>query len=182
MTELQERSKGYASVTARHTTATDASLAKYIAEAIEKATEKAMERLASSIIGVVAELLTSQLTQIIASVSMKNQTSQDLEVSKCAGTESPIAPTRCASPQAGPSNKILRADPEPVSDDTDEFTDMDAESHNFLKRARSPLSKKSSQKSKSKKFLSKKDVLENLSKKDFLKKDLLDQAVSAAGL
>lgn len=180
--ELQERSKGYAGVTARHSAAMDASLAKSIAEAIEKATEKAMERLANNLFETLAQMLSNQVTQILGVVSTRDQESQAFVTPKRTEMEKSTAHQRSGSPQAGPSKNLDQADLETLTDDSDDIADMDADSQKTLKRTRSPPEKMSPHKSKSKKYLSKKDYFENLSKKDFLKTDILDQAVSATVL
>lgn len=180
--ELNERSKGYAGVTARHVATMDASFGNVIAEAIESATEKAMERLANNLVEALGQMFSNQLAQMLSTVSMKCQDSQDSLVSKSTEIEKPTTQQRSVSSQAEPAKKVVQADPEPITDYSDDFTDMDTESQKSLKRTRSPPSKMSPQKSKSKKYQSKKDFFENVSKQDFLKNDILDQAVSATVL
>lgn len=177
--EMQERSKGYASVAARNTTAMDASLATSIAEAVEKAMEKAMERLANNLFESLAQLVSNQLSQILGVASTNDWAPQTSLVSQRTEIESATTRQRAVSPEAGTSKTTEDGD---LTDDSEACADMDMDSHKALKRTRSPQSKNSSHNSKSKKYLSKKEFFENMSKKDFLRKDILDQAVSATVL
>lgn len=175
VTEVQGRSQGYAGVTARHTASMDVSLSKAIAEAVEKAMEKAMERLATTLFESLTQMMTSQMAQVIGAASTQSPAYQVANVLNITQKQTLSSNSSADSPCAGPSTQVERTEPEPLTEEYEDYQDVDME-HKSLKRTRSPPHKISS-KSKTQKY-----EKVNLSKKDFLKETILDQAVSATVL
>lgn len=92
--EIQARTQGYAGVTARQMTATDASLSLSIADAVDRAMEKAMERLAANLCESLTQILNNQMAQIFGTMTATRISSPTTVCPRPSSKELLISPPR----------------------------------------------------------------------------------------